>query len=456
MTAWIAVTAMSGYGALSGCSTFSSDGGFDRVADATRASLHHEVRWQRSADERAKAQARVAVLLAQPLEPEDAVQIALLDNHALQASFHELGISEADLVQSGRPPNPQFTLRHASGSGFVDIEGTLTFNVLSLITAPYLHAAEQRRFAQVQDAIVIQIVQLADRTRTAYYTSLAARDSLKYAWQVKIAAETAAEIAHRMLGAGNWSRTDQYRQQNFYTQALQQLARAQLADDTARTELNRLLGIGDGGPQVQLAAHLPALPENYSESPDQEQAALQNRIDLKIMRTHMDELARRLKLTRATRMLNVLDVGPTRVREGASDPPHESGYEVSLEVPIFDTGDARVHKAEAIYAQSVEEFAQAALDAQAQIHVATTRYRTAYTLASRQHDDIMRIAKRATAQDLLRYNASQISVFDLLADARAQIDGVNIGIETLRDFWIAKSHLDTALIANSSDRSLSE
>jgi len=178
---------------------------------------------------------------------------------------------------------------------------------------------------------------------------------------------------------------------------------------------------------------------------------MQNRIDLKIMRAHLDELARRLQLTRATRLINVLDVGPTRVREGAADQPHENGYEVSFDVPIFDTGDARVHKAEALYAQAEEQFAQAALDARAQVHLALSRYRTAYALASRQHDDILLVAKRMTAQDLLRYNASQISVFDLLADARAQIDSVDAGIETLRDFWIAKAHLDTSLIANSSD-----
>jgi outer membrane protein TolC len=152
---------------------------------------------------------------------------------------------------------------------------------------------------------------------------------------------------------------------------------------------------------------------------------MQSRIDLRILRARVDQLARRLKLTRATRMVNVLDVGPTRVREGADDTPHENGYEVSFEVPIFDTGDARVHKAEAVYAQAVEQFAQAALDAQAQVHVALARYRTAYTLASRQHDDIILVAKRTTAQDLLRYNASQISVFDLLADARAQIDNTS-------------------------------
>jgi outer membrane protein TolC len=435
--------------ALSGCTTFSVDGGFDKVADATKAALKLEVRWPRSSDERAKIRTQTAVLLAHPLDVEDAVQVALLNNHELQASFEELGVSEADLVQSGRLPNPRFTLRHANAAGLYDIEETLTFNVLSLVTAPALHSAEKRRFSQVQNAVIVQVVQLADRTRTAYYTAVAAHDALHYAWQVKGAAETSAELAHRMLGAGNWSRLDQFRQQNFYTDALQQLTRAELADDTARTELNRLLDIGDDRPPARLAEHLPELPQNFSELPDLEQTAMQNRIDLKIMRARLDEVARRLKLTQATRFMNVLDVGPTRVREGTQD-TYEKGYEVSFEIPLFDSGDARTRKAQAIYAQSAERFAQAAIDARAQIHEAMAQCRSAFEVAQRQHDDILPIAKLITKQDLLRYNASLVSVFDLLADARAQIASVDDSIETQRDYWIARSHLDAALIANTS------
>jgi outer membrane protein TolC len=436
--------------ALCACTTFSRDGGFDKVADAARSQLGLSVRWPRSADERAKRDAEVAALLAHSLTPDDAVQIALLNNHALQASFQELGVSESDLVQSGRLPNPRFTLRHSSGGGRYDIEETLTFNVLSLLATPYIHATEKRRFAQVQGAVIIKIVQLADRTRTAYYTALAARDSLHYAWQVKDAAQTSAELAHRMLGAGNWNRLDQARQQSFYNRALQQLAGAQLADETARLELNRLLGIVDDRSPAQLAERLPDLPQHIAEVPQLEQTAMQSRIDLQIMRAEMEELARRLKLTKATRFVNVLDLGPTRVRNGTRQDPFEDGYEVSLEVPIFDTGDARVRKSEAVYAKSVERFAQAAIDARADVRKAISQYRTAFEMAVRQRDDIMPMAKSISKQDLLRYNASLMSVFELLADARDQITSVNEYIESVRDFWIAKSHLDTAFIANSS------
>jgi len=438
-----------GCAAVSGCATFSRDGGFDAVAAAARTELGLEVRWPRSADERAKSEEKVAALLAHPLTPDDAVQVALLNNHALQASFQELGVSEADLVQSGRLPNPHFTLRRSSAAGLYDIEETLTFNVLSLITAPYLHSIEQRRFTQVQSAVVVQVVQLADRTRAAYYTALAARDSLHYGWQVKNAAQTSAELAKRMLSAGNWSRLDQARQQGFYLQALQQLSHAQFADEAARAELRRLLGIADAGTTVNLAERLPDLPHTLIELPNMEQTALQNRVDLKIMRAEMDELARRLKLTKATRFVNVLDAGPTRVRNGPRQDPFETGFELSLDVPIFDTGEPRVRKSEALYAQSVERFAQAAIDARAEVAKAMAQYRATYELAVRERDEIIPTRKTIADQDLLRYNASLVSVFDLLADARDRIASVNDYIERARDFWIAKSHLDTALIANS-------
>jgi outer membrane protein TolC len=180
-----------------------------------------------------------------------------------------------------------------------------------------------------------------------------------------------------------------------------------------------------------------------------EQTALQNRIDLQIMRAEMDELARRLKLTKATRFINVLEVGPTRVRNGPRQDPFETGYELSLDVPIFDTGEPRVRKSEALYAQSVERFAQAAIDARAEVVKAAAQYRATFDMAVRERDEIMPTRKSIADQDLLRYNASLVSVFDLLADARDRIASVNDYIERVRDFWIAKSHLDTALIANS-------
>jgi outer membrane protein TolC len=437
---------------LCGCAGFTKDGGFDAVANATRAQLGKEVKWPRSAHTQADVDAQVTGLLAHPLSVEDAVQIALLNNRVLQAAFQELGISEAELVQASRLPNPRFDLRHASAAGQYDIEETLSFNVLSLLTMPYAHDIEKRRFAQTQNLSVQRVAQLAKDTREAFYAAVAARESLNYLQQVRIAAETGAELAQRMVSAGNWNRLDQAREQSFYTDAVQNLTRARLAEESAREKLMSLLGLPaqqSGQPALQLAETLPELPASLDSLPDVERAVLQERLDLQLMRMHIDELSKSLGLTKSTRFVNVLEVGAARVRQGPRAEPYERGYTVTLEVPIFDSGAARVKRSEAIYAQAVDRFTQAAIEARSQIRLAYAGYRAAFELAQRQRDEVLPLRQAIARQNLLRYNASLISIFELLSDAREQVISVDGYIQSVRDFWIAKSRLDGALLGNS-------
>ena len=58
----------------------------------------------------------------------------------------------------------------------------------------------------------------------------------------------------------------------------------------------------------------------------------------------------------------------------------------------------------------------------------------------------MPLRKLISEENVLRYNGMLIGVFELLADARTQIAGVNGAIQALRDFWIAQADLDMALI----------
>jgi outer membrane protein TolC len=155
-------------------------------------------------------------------------------------------------------------------------------------------------------------------------------------------------------------------------------------------------------------------------------------------------------LNEATRFINVLDAGPTRVLQGAASQPYQQGYEVALEIPIFDGGGARVKRAEAVYSQAVDRFTQAAIDARSQIRAAYGAYRSNFDMARQQRDEVVPTRKLIAEQNLLRYNASLISVFDLLADARSQIESVDEYIQSVRDFWMSKSELDTALLGNTS------
>ena len=107
---------------LAGCAGFSQDGGFGTVEEAARQHLGRTVIRGNSEAARGRIAAEVDQLLKQPLGADEAVQLALLNNRGLQASFAELGISEADLVQAGRLPNPRLSLLRVRNNDDFKIE----------------------------------------------------------------------------------------------------------------------------------------------------------------------------------------------------------------------------------------------------------------------------------------------------------------------------------------------
>ena len=435
---------------LSGCATFSEDGGFGTIGQTVKQRTGNDVTWVKTEEQRDSVEKRVAELLGKPLSPDDAVQVALLNNRGLQAEFAELGISEADLVRAGRLPNPRFSMQYAShpeGSGReYKIEQALTMNIFSLITMPIASEIEARNFARVQRGVTLEVLRLASATRKAYYTAVAAEETVRYMRQVREVAEASGELARRMARTGNWSKLQQAREQGFYAEAALNLARAEQARTGARERLVRMLGVWGDQTQVALPERLPDLPKAAQDLPDIETRAMQERLDLQAVRLDAEALAKNLGLTRATRFINVLEFGPARVLEGGRASRWKKGYEIGFELPIFDWGTARVAKAEALYMQAVDRAAEAAINARSEVRESYDSYRSYWDIARHYREEVVPIRKRISDENLLRYNGMLIGVFELLADARVQIASVNSAIEALRDFWLAEADLQMAMI----------
>jgi outer membrane protein TolC len=166
------------------------------------------------------------------------------------------------------------------------------------------------------------------------------------------------------------------------------------------------------------------------------------RMDVQAAKLRSEQVAKSLGLTRATRFVNALEIGAQR--NSFSEEPNERGFEISVELPLFDWGTARVARAEATYLQSVNRAAQVAVDARSEVRGAYASYRIRYDIARHYRDEIVPLKKRISDENLLRYNGMLIGVFELLADARSQITSVNGYIEALRDFWLAQADLDSA------------
>ena len=435
---------------LTGCASFSTDGGFGPVEQAVKNHLDKDLQWARSDIEQDAIAQRVNALLSKPLFAEDAVQVALLNNRALQAAFFELGISEADMVQAGRLPNPGFSVGRLSQGPVLEIARSIQLNLLQLLTLPMVQQIESRRFAQTRAAVTMHVLSLASETRKAYYMALAADEMVRYAVQVQTAAEAGAALARRQAQVGNWSTLQHAREQGFYADAALSLARAVQVQGATRERLTRLLGLWGAQAQFKLPERLPDLPKAANDLPDVEQTAMSQRLDVQAAKLDTEQLAKTLGLSKATRYVNLLDVGA--VRNAYSDAAVQRGYTVSLALPIFDWGTARVAKAEAIYLQAVNRAAETAINARSEVRQAYQGYRSSFEIARHFRDEIVPLKKRISDENQLRYNGMLIGVFELLADARSQITSVQGYIDALRDFWIAQADLDMALIGKPSMR----
>lgn len=433
---------------LGGCASFSTDGGFSTVEQVAKERLGKEVTWQRSDNATDTAAQRVKELLASPLTVDDAVQIALLNNRGLQASFYELGISESDFVQAGRLPNPGFSFSRTRQGSEIEIDRSLTFNLAHLLTMPLTRQMEQRRFEQTKREVTMQMLSLAAETRKAYYMAVAADQTMLYMQQVKKAADAGAELAGRLAQAGNYNKLQQAREQGFFAEAALNLARAEQAQTRSKEKLTRLMGLW--GPQTAftLPLRLPDLPKKPDDMANVEQLAMTQRLDVQAARLSTEQLAKNLGLSKATRFINVLEVGA--IRNTFNDQPLKKGYSVTLELPLFDWSGARVAKAEALYMQSVNRTAEIAINARSEVREAYLSYRSSYDIAMHYQNEIVPLKKRVSEENQLRYNGMLIGVFDLLADARSQIASVNSAIEASRDFWIAQADLEMSLLGRPS------
>jgi len=428
---------------LAGCASFSPDGGFETVKQLSRDRIGQSPSYLRHAEQADAAAARVVELLRQPLGADAAVEIALLNNRELQAGYAELGIAEADLVRAGRAANPTLAFGRLGGNGAVEIDRAVLFDVLGLLTLPLARQIEQGRFEQAQLQAAYETVGVAAEARKAFFEAVAAEQLVGYFSQVREAAEASGELARRMLAAGNFNSLAQMREQSFQSEATVNLARARQRALAAREQLVRVLGLSGEQLGFRLPERLAELPEAPATPRNAEQTAMAQRLDLLIARRQTEATARSLGLTQATRFVNVLHAGYQN--QSASGEATRRGYEIELTLPLFDFGAARTARAEAVYLQAVNRTAAVAVKAQSEVRESYAAYRSAYDIARHYRDEIVPLRQRISEQNLLRYNGMLASVFELLADSKEQIGAVVGAVESLRDYWIADTNLQTAL-----------
>ena len=452
---------------LSACAKFSADGGMSVVADQTGNILGSDALKIRTEEESAAAQARVAGLLTKPLSAESAVQIALLNNRGLQAAYNDLGISEAEMIEASLPPAPTLSLARLTGAE-LEIERQLVQNVLALLTLPRRREIAEDRFKAAQIRAVDATLRTAVDARRAYYRAVAAAQVVKFLEEARLSADSVSDLAKKLGETGALPKLDQAREHAFYADVSGELAIARLKQRSDKEKLNRALGLWGKTITYRLPGRLQALPAKPRKADDIETEAVTSRVDLEVARRDIEVLAKEYGLTDATHFIDVFEVsgvsrlerkpvtnvnyaltnpGPmlTKTETPAVEKTPRRGFNVSLQIPIYDFGEARTRRAEEMYLRAVNLMIDKAVNVRADAREAYQAYRGAYDISRYYEKEILPLREIISAQTLLKYNGMLSDLFGLLTDARARIAANVQAIQAKRDFWLAETDLNAAI-----------
>jgi outer membrane protein TolC len=86
-----------------------------------------------------------------------------------------------------------------------------------------------------------------------------------------------------------------------------------------------------------------------------------------------------------------------------------------------------------------------AVDARSEIRESSQRTLSSYENARHVRDVLVPLRRQIVEESTLHYNGMLIGVYELLADAREQVNAVQNHISATRDFWNALADLQMAV-----------
>lgn len=443
----VTVLALLGIG---GCAQFSPDGGMDLVQSRASAELGATATKIISQADAQTSGEHVERLLARPLSADSAVQVALLSNRGLQADYNALGVSEAAFVEAGLPPALTFSYGRLASGEELEVERRVIANILALLTLPSRKKIAQAEFEAARYKAVEATFRLAAETRRAFYTAVAARQTVGFLERARTSADASAELTRKLGETGAATKLDQARASAFYAEVSTQLAQARSRATTEREKLIRLLGLWGQQTDFKLPGSLPNLPSRIETANQIEAEAIRKRVDLIAARLELDATAKSLGLTEATRYVSALELAGVRnferKVEDNVDKSYPTGFEMDIAIPIFDLGEVATRRARETYMQSVNRLIAKAIDARSEARSAYTAYRSAYDIYRQYQNKILPLQKTILEESLLQYNGMLIDVFDLLTTERESITSNIAAIEAKRDFFLAGVDFKTAII----------
>jgi cobalt-zinc-cadmium efflux system outer membrane protein len=245
--------------AAAGCSA-PKDAGFSEVAAVAKDRTGFATSWTRDAAHDREVKAYVDTLLRDELTVDEAVQVALLSNQRLQATYEHLGVARGELIGAALPDNPVASDEVRFFDAGAEHEAAVTQNVMSILTIPLRRERERNQFEATIEMVADRVLHVVAETRRSYIDYQAAKQLVELLQQTVIATESSYLTMQKLREAGNVKQFDVLRERAFYEEAKIRLNTSQRELAIARERLNGAMGTWGTQAYWRTPARLPEVP----------------------------------------------------------------------------------------------------------------------------------------------------------------------------------------------------
>jgi cobalt-zinc-cadmium efflux system outer membrane protein len=425
---------------LAGCITLSPEGPFNQVADTIQARLGERINWTADQYEDPLVRATIGKLLSRPLTPERAVEIALLNNRELQSNYADLGIAQANLVQSVLWPNPVLNgaVTFDFKAGSPDYAFDLALKAIDILYIPLRARVAESQLEETKFHVTDQVMSVAAQTYLAFIDYLGERQRAGVLALAVESAEAIVESGKALRKPGNITDYEFEAEVALQVEVAAELARAQIRVAQARERVNRLLGLTDVQTQWRSADRLPPVSIRDLPIANLERKAIEASVDLAGVRQRLITLSRTYQVVDITSLLPRFDAGGQLERVVGEN---EAGPAFAVELPLFDWGQARREVARMQIMELRDHFIDLAIRIRSLARLQQAKLLNARQIALYYADTAVPQAQRLLDAALRQYNVMQLGVFQLLKAKERQIQVSLEYVAALTTYWRERTRL---------------
>ncbi|MFT3907188.1 MAG: TolC family protein [Steroidobacteraceae bacterium] len=385
----------------------------------------------------AQRAAQLQTWLAQPLDADTALRIALLRNPQIQIEYARLGLVAADVFEAQRLSNPSLSLSVlGGGASGRKVEAGLALGFTDLLWLPARRRLAARQQVIEQQRVAAAILDLALNVQAAWIEAVSAAQQLAIRDGIVAAAQTGSDLAQSYRNAGNIDALALLTRQIALSEAqlAQQRASSELA--AARARLQQLMGL-DATQSWTLREGLPDLDATLPDFTAWREQA-QQRSDLQAARQEVEALRAQLRSTQRLRAVGASSVGVQSERENGVT---RTGPSISLALPLFQQGQGAVLRAQSELQQGEARAQQLGEQIDAQLQTQLQRMQSAQQQFALYRGTLIPLHEQLVARLAEQQNFMLIGPFEGMVARQQQYEAYEGAIDAARSYWLARIEL---------------